>query len=479
MIIINIERNALLNEKKINAEIITDMLAKISAFHIEKFSYYQLEENTRQLQSNVKNNSKGEIVSIIITDANGNKLNPSGLDEDRIKLPVKYWLVKEKLCEYYSNGRNTRIVGKIKIIFSLESIEKEIFNLSFKIAMVLFPIILLTGFAISFMLYIFITKPLKQLTVMADNIGHGNYDISFDTKSNDEIAFLGKTFTKMCGFIRENFSQIQKQKLEIEQYNTHLESMVEQRTKELVKAEKLASLGALVSGVAHEINTPVGISVTGASLLKKETTRVSELFNTKSLKLSDFENYIGICNETGNLILSNLNRAADLISSFKQVAVDQSSESKRKFLLNHYINEIIQSIKPQFKKYDITLDINIDEKIEIDGYPGPFAQVMANLFLNSLIHGYDKGAKGLIRIDAHIEENNVIIKYTDDGKGIPKESLRKIYDPFFTTKRNEGSTGLGMHIIYNIITQKFNGSIDCTSEVNMGVQFIIKLPLTM
>ncbi|MEO1429573.1 MAG: ATP-binding sensor histidine kinase [Cyanobacteria bacterium J06633_8] len=247
--------------------------------------------------------------------------------------------------------------------------------------------------------------------------------------------------------------------------------------KQLVESEKMAALGSLVAGVAHEINTPVGTSITAASTLKYETTIFDDAVAAGKLKRSSLNHYLDIATQSTDLILNNLNRASDLIQSFKQVAVDSSNLEKRKFAIKPYIQEILSSLAPKFKPTALTCTVEGENDVEIDTYPGAVAQIVTNLVMNSLNHAYQSGEKGQLHFQIQQQQDTVLIEYSDDGCGIPSENLTKIFEPFFTTARNEGGTGLGLHIVYNLVTQKLQGKIDVKSQVDLGTIFIIALPL--
>ncbi|MBV6622164.1 MAG: AAA family ATPase [Rivularia sp. (in: Bacteria)] len=247
--------------------------------------------------------------------------------------------------------------------------------------------------------------------------------------------------------------------------------------KQLVESEKMASLGSLVAGVAHEINTPVGTSITAASTLKDETTIFNNAVAGGTLKRSSLNNYLEIASESTDLILNNLSRASDLIQSFKQVAVDSSNLEKRKFAIKPYIQEILNSLAPKFKPTALTCTVEGENHVEIETYPGAIAQIVTNLVMNSLNHAYQSGEKGELLFQIKQQQDTALIEYSDDGCGIPSGNLTKIFEPFFTTARNEGGTGLGLHIVYNLVTQKLQGKIDVKSKVNLGTIFIIALPL--
>ncbi len=253
---------------------------------------------------------------------------------------------------------------------------------------------------------------------------------------------------------------------------------------QLVESEKMASLGNLVAGVAHEINTPVGIGVTCASQLELLTKDLAQLFDSKRMKRSDLQKYLNSVNEISALILKNLNRSAELVKSFKQVAVDQTCEQQRKFHLKTYLQDIILSLTPKLKNTPHQIVIDCDDNIVLFSYPGVFSQVLSNLVMNSLIHGFqERPTAGQITISAQRgkEKGNrgkrLVLRYSDNGQGIPNEAIDKIFEPFFTTNRQGGGSGLGLHIVYNLVTHKLNGTIHCESVMGEGTTFIMEIPL--
>ncbi|MGK5092547.1 ATP-binding sensor histidine kinase [Deltaproteobacteria bacterium TL4] len=270
---------------------------------------------------------------------------------------------------------------------------------------------------------------------------------------------------------------------------SNLEQRVEERTLELSKAlehlkttqsqlvesEKMASLGGLVAGVAHEINTPLGVGVTAASNLNAEVGNFMEMVQKGSLKKSQLEDFFQVVQESSDILLTNLQRAAELVQSFKKVAVDRTSDNRQTFKIREYLEEVLRSLHPQLKKTKHHVEIECDEEITLESYPGEFSQIVTNLVMNSLIHAFDEGDEGTLRFEITQNPKQLQLIYRDNGKGIPPEHLPKIFDPFFTTKRAKGGTGLGLHIVYNIVTQKLGGTIRCESEVGKGTVFIIQL----
>jgi two-component system, NtrC family, sensor kinase len=246
----------------------------------------------------------------------------------------------------------------------------------------------------------------------------------------------------------------------------------------LVQAEKLASLGALVGGVAHEINTPVGIALSCASHLADSTGAMTRLFEADDISVEDFERFMATVKDTTGLILNNVERAAALIRSFKQVAVDRTSSERRRFDLSTYIGETLFSLGPHLRQAGHTVRLACPEGIVMDGYPGALSQVLGNFVMNSLVHGYEPGVLGTLSITVERDEpDHVRLIYADDGKGIPEDNLGRIFDPFFTTRRGSGGSGLGLHIVYNLVTGPLGGSVTAESPREGGSRFIVQMPL--
>ncbi|MBI3286181.1 MAG: HAMP domain-containing histidine kinase [Burkholderiales bacterium] len=243
----------------------------------------------------------------------------------------------------------------------------------------------------------------------------------------------------------------------------------------LLQSEKLASLGGLVAGVAHEINTPVGITLTCASVLQDATDKLRLALGQGGLRKSDMLAYIDTASESARLITANAERAAHLINSFKQIAADQSSEVRRSYGLKTYLGEIIASLGPKLKRAGATIAVECEQEIQMDGYPGALAQIITNLTINSLTHAFPEGG-GHITIDIQARGQRVSLRFQDDGCGIPAENMPHIFEPFFTTRRGQGCTGLGLNIVYNIITKQFGGSISVASEPGKGACFTLDLP---
>ncbi|WP_440904074.1 sensor histidine kinase [Catenovulum sp. SX2] len=245
---------------------------------------------------------------------------------------------------------------------------------------------------------------------------------------------------------------------------------------QLVESEKMASLGGLVAGIAHDVNTPIGVSVTASSYLTEQIRVLNKHFEEKTLTPKHLQKYVKDAEESINLITSNLKRASDLVASFKQIAVDQASEAIRDIELNHYVHDIIKSLNPHLKKTQHKISVACPEQLDMRCPAGAISQIFTNLIMNSVIHGFERVKQGQIDIEITDLGEEIQIEYHDNGKGVSKEILNKLFDPFFTTKREKGGSGLGTHITYNLVKQTLNGSISAKSELGKGLHYSITIP---
>ncbi|MBL8421996.1 MAG: PAS domain S-box protein, partial [Candidatus Accumulibacter phosphatis] len=295
------------------------------------------------------------------------------------------------------------------------------------------------------------------------------------------IAFSGKELNS-C-FVRD-ITERKRVEEELERHREHLEELVTERTAELrqameqlVQAEKLAALGHLVAGMAHELNTPLGNARVVASSLGTEVRNFAAAVDAGALRRSQVATFLERSREAVELLERNAARAADLISNFKQVAVDQASARRRRFDLRQTIEELLVTLQPQLKRTAHRIELDIPRELELDSYPGPLEQVLANLIGNSLAHGFAGIEAGLIRVRAApLDGDRVQIDYTDDGVGIPDGILHRIFEPFFTTRLGQGGSGLGLYIVYNLVTGVLGGTIRGFSDAGKGVAFVLILP---
>ncbi|NNM66471.1 MAG: PAS domain-containing protein, partial [Spirochaetales bacterium] len=325
-----------------------------------------------------------------------------------------------------------------------------------------------------------------------------------DGKERYVLVNAGPVFNEKGIFLAaivtlQDITELRQAEAQLEQMNRRLESMVVDRTRELIDAnealknsladlrrtqnqlvesEKLASLGGLVAGVAHEINTPVGVGVTAASFLREKTEEMAGLLTNNQLKRSELDHFISLSLESTALLLANMERASNLIKSFKMISADQSTDQRRIFGLKAYLEEVFVTLRPSDKRLHVQVRVDGDASLEISGYPGALAQIVTNLFMNSCLHGFEGRSSGRIQLQFRTDGQRLVLIYTDDGKGMETSVVKHVFEPFFTTRRDLGGTGLGMNIVFNLVRRKLGGNIEAWSRLGEGVRFTIDVPLT-
>ena len=259
--------------------------------------------------------------------------------------------------------------------------------------------------------------------------------------------------------------------------NKELKSSIEElnRAQErLLDAEKMAVLGTLSAEVSHEINTPIGVSITSTSYLADLLATLNHDIEEQKLSKRGLEEFTKNAGQSVALLINNLNRASELITSYKQVAVDQTSDKIRQINLAKYIDEIIHSLHPKLKKTNHTVSIDCPDELVVYCHAGAISQIFTNLIINSILHGFEGINRGKIHIGVTMQNKTVEIRYEDNGIGVPEENLNTLFDPFFTTKAGKGGTGLGTHIIHNLVTDTLSGTIKAESVKPSGLAFVIK-----
>src|SRR5262247_1121601 len=323
-----------------------------------------------------------------------------------------------------------------------------------------------------------IVRPLRELMSTMHAIVAGDYARPVrEIGARDEIGAMARAMEVFRENAIAKLAAERELKASKERAEVALRELQEAQ-RSLIEAEKLAALGGLVAGVAHEVNNPVGISLTVASSFARRCDRFAEEVSDGQVRRSRLVEFIDSNREAANQLVANLQRAGELIQSFKQVAVDRSHAERRQFDLRQSTEQILASLRPGLKKSHIDLVTEIPEGIVMDSYPGHYGQVLTNLFLNAVKHGFDGVPEGTIHIEARPIGNQVEINFYDDGKGMTEEVQRRAFDPFFTTRRSEGGTGLGLHIVYNLVTRRLGGRIMVSSAPWRGTTFRITLPLS-
>ena len=286
---------------------------------------------------------------------------------------------------------------------------------------------------------------------------------------------LQKQQQKLGLLVKERTEALENEKNRAELALEQLESTLS----ELVRTEKLAALGQLVAGVAHEVNTPLGVALTASSIISEESQQLQQAVSEQRISKAQLNDYLSKLAQASRLLDTNLQRAAQLITNFKQVSVDRTADNRRSVNLNHYLNELMESLSLLWKNRNILLTIECPESLTIDSYPGSIGQVITNLTQNAMLHGFKQKPSGSIRIRCKKNETGIELRFADNGQGIEESVLEQIFDPFFTTSRNQGGTGLGLHIVHNLVTQKLCGAIRVNSTPGKGTEFIINLPLSV
>jgi signal transduction histidine kinase len=324
-----------------------------------------------------------------------------------------------------------------------------------------------------------IRGPLQRLMAAMSDITYGRYERPVHgTAARDEIGDMARAVE---GF-RDNAIAKRKAEEELRAAKDRAEhALAELRDtqQDLIEAEKLAALGGLVAGIAHEVNNPVGISLTVASSFARRCEAFAAELKQPPLRRSRLDEFVSACHAAAGQLVANLQRAGELIQSFKQVAVDRSHTDRRQFDLAEATDQIIASLRPALKTTPISLRVDIPPGIAMDSYPGSYGQVLTNLFLNAVIHAFPDGRAGTLSFSARTTgANDVEIAVADDGIGMDEATKAHAFDPFFTTRRNRGGTGLGLHIIHSLVTQSLGGRIAMETSLSRGTVFRIVIPRT-
>ena len=321
-----------------------------------------------------------------------------------------------------------------------------------------------------------IILPLKEIMATMNAVVAERYDQPIaGTQAKDEIGEMARA----VAVFRENAIAKRQAENELRASKERAEKALEdlrEAQQNLIAAEKLAALGGLVAGVAHEVNNPIGISLTVASSFARRCDDFAREVDAGPLRRSRLEEFLDGGRDAANQLVANLQRAGELVQSFKQVAVDRSHAERRQFDLRESTDQIIASLRPVLKKSHVALIVEVPVGITMESYPGSYGQVLTNLFLNSVIHAFPDGRAGSIIVEARQVRDDVDIFVSDDGIGMSEEIQRRALDPFFTTRRNEGGTGLGLHIIFNLVTQQLGGRLTFESRPGWGTRFRISVP---
>ncbi len=358
-----------------------------------------------------------------------------------------------------------------------------------------------------------IVSPIEDIVKDIDRIGLGNYDDPIADgflRRQDEVGVLASAVERMRvlqartfeevrekndelehkvqertdelrttnHYLEHSLAQMEEQQATLIETNDQLErslDTIEKTQRQLIESEKIAALGYLVGGIAHEINTPVGNSITLSSFLKKQTHRVKSAVQEGALTRSDLGSYLEEVDHASDTLLRNLAVSSDLVEKFKQLAAGESKWNRISFRVHDYIQEIIRSTAALHQREDIQVTVVCPQDLEITSDPGKFSQILSNLLTNAVVHGFEGRQAGRIIVEVDLHDDVLYLTVMDNGVGISKDHVDRIFDPFFTTKFSGNTTGLGLNVVYNIVTKLFDGNIRVETDPGKGTTFYMTL----
>ena len=412
---------------------------------------------------------------------------------------------------YDSQGIPPTNIGTLHITASIDNVYQRLIN---KAGVILVSNGIKTFLVSSFILLLvwrLITRHLKAISDYLTQLELNNLSPPLQLDKNikhnkpDEIDSVAESINLMRSSLHDSYHELNRAKVNLQKlvlerdqllikeqdHKEHLEELVSERTEQLetsltdlqsaqdllIETEKMAALGNMVAGVAHEINTPIGVCRTAASFQGEGSQLIRQKMKDGTLTQNDLEEFLDDIKKSSELFESNIIKASDLISNFKLIATDQSSDIKHRFNLQEYLNASIETIYPQFKHHNVHFHINVPADIYLNSFPGAFHQVLSNLINNSIIHGFDNKDGGSITISAAQEDEQLVLHYRDNGRGLTEEEQKKIFEPFFTSRRGNGGSGLGMSIVFNIITRQLQGRANLITSDESGFHLQISLPV--
>jgi len=489
---------AQLSAEDLNNDNNTELASKLRAFTSVKIIHFI--DVYKHYPRNMEDEKSGIFASFHYQESHNESQNTRAVrlnqkEKELLKVPrITDDIIEYIAPIYYKN----EIIGHIYLQIDRQQGDSFKNKLLLYLALVIFFLLILLILVV-FKLEGIITAPLRHVSQKILDISQTkDYSMRLENMPYKEADIIARNMNNLLTRTERHITKLGLAEQQSLKLNIELEDKVNTRTAalkesnqdllstleelhqfqdQLVESEKMASLGDMVAGVAHEVNTPIGLGVTASTLLSDRLEELKQAFDDKTLKSSQLKRFLTEGHENVGIIYRNLNRAAELISSFKKVAVDQSSEDIRQFNMAELLHEVLLTLAPQIRNTPYSIEFDCPDDLFIVSKPGPINQILINLILNSIIHGFENRNYGTINI--HImqlsEQLNVI--YRDDGKGIDSSIKSKIFDPFTTTKRGEGGSGLGLHLVYNLVTQALGGTINLENDVEIGASFEINFPI--
>jgi signal transduction histidine kinase len=382
----------------------------------------------------------------------------------------------------------TEHVGSVSLYYSNTNALKELQSSALQIFMIILIQLIVSISIILKILSNHVTHPLGELQDFAAKIAEQKFDALSPTVKHKEFAKLIDALDRMKNALQSSFLKLEDKVTArtktLQTTNKELENAlisIEQAQKTLVENEKLAALGSLVAGIAHELNTPIGNARLVTSSLKTDADNLKSKSDSNSLTKSEFERLTENIVDSSKLIERNISKAVTLIQNFKQVAVDRTSDRKREFNLNEFIREFESTVHHRTKNMPIEVFLDLDRDVEVYSYPGALSQVIDNFINNAIRHAFedsalDKDNQGLITIATKVSDHHVALSVSDNGMGMSPDVQARIFEPFFTTKLGKGGSGLGMHIVHNLVNGPLCGKINISSNGENGSTFILSIP---
>lgn len=375
----------------------------------------------------------------------------------------------------YTSNNTERTLGKVTLYIHIEkdwtAISRQIIPLII-LSLILFVLILV----ISLMAFRrTILAPLAKVSRSLEHYQRSGQRVPVDWQTNDELGLLIQAYNASLQRQQHSENLLEGARQQAEQALQELRHAQQS----LIQAEKMASLGNLVAGIAHEVNTPLGNSLTLATSISAATTHIEKAIAGPGLRRSTLLDYVSTVKEASVILERNLHNAVEQVRHFKQVAVDQTSEKRRRFDLESTLNEVVSTLTPQIKHSDYQLVLKVEAGISMHSYPGPLGQIVTNCFNNALLHGFADRTIGVISINAYRKNaDQVRLEIADNGRGMTQQQLKKAFDPFFTTRLGQGGSGLGLNLVYNLATSIMGGDVSIVSQLEQGTTLVFTFPLT-
>jgi len=427
--------------------------------------------------------SKSEIVAGALRNIEG-KIVASTLEKEAIGVPIKVGLYPPRVKEpSSSDASKTPPLGHVIVYFSRDHIEQALRADLLRKTLEILAVDALLVLALTFSLRM-VFRPLARLRDALFELARQESEDVKELPDTRRVEFdavikgFNETLRKLKQVIARRTQAEDAARASAEETRLALDQL-KSAQEELVKSGKMAALGSLVAGIAHELNTPLGNGLMAVSTLREKMIAFKLQILEKGASRRGFENFLADVEVASDIALRSLDRSAKLVSSFKQISVDQTTSHRGLFKLHELAADILTILQPTLKRTPYRIETSIAESIEMNSFPGPLGQVLTNLINNAVIHGFDGRDHGVITIQAEPwTEGHLILRVKDDGKGIATNNLPKIFDPFFTTKLGQGGSGLGLHISHNSVTQILGGTLNVHSQPGVGTEFELDLPLS-